>query len=85
MKNESFPPIDPYAKLIQSPVKNAATQPHSVSATPSPSKVPQNAKIVSNYLLGIFLEIQAKTSDRALSEKCISLSTYLQVRKWQSK
>jgi hypothetical protein len=61
MKNESFPPIDPLSKLIQSPTKKTSVIPSLPAAIPSPSKVPQNAKIVSNYLLGTISDTKAKT------------------------
>lgn len=61
MKNESFPPIDPFSKLIQSSTKNSSAVQPQPAATSSPSKLPQNAKIVSNYLLGTLSETKAKT------------------------
>jgi hypothetical protein len=62
--------------------KSNATVTSLAQKNSQPSKLPPNAKIVGNYLLGENEKTQERTSGRAPSEKCIWRCTSPPTRRW---
>jgi hypothetical protein len=52
MKNELLPPIESLSQMFATPTKNKSSKVNTPNKDSTPSKLPPNAKIVGNYLLG---------------------------------
>lgn len=52
MKNELPPPIESLSQMFATPTRNKTSNIHTPNKDNTPSKLPPNAKIVGNYLLG---------------------------------
>ena len=73
-------PTNPLSQLFMNlPPKSSA--PSASSTQTSTQKLPQGTKIIGNYLLGTSFPIQARTSARARSERCILPCTSRPVKK----
>lgn len=80
----SLLPPSTLKQVPEETVKSTATV-SSVHPPQTQNKLPPNAKIIGNYLLGTTFINQAKILDKELSEKFTWLCIFQVARKWQSK
>jgi hypothetical protein len=79
MKADLLPTLNPLSQILRNLPAKAQSNPSTQSSV---GKLPQGAKTIGNYLLGVFLETQGRTLGKGHLGRCTWRCTCRLARRW---